>query len=1202
MIEKIEEFLRKYYEEELFTAVREGRDSIIVDYTELDKFDYELAEALLNNPKDFFENAKEAVENIDLPSETEGTMRLRIKDLPEDEKVRIKDLRSKHLGKFIKIEGTVRRASEVMPELEVAIFECPDCGERISVPQARKRMSYPSSCSCGRKRGFKQVDRTLSDSRWIAMEDLFEEVSGEKPGEVNVYLKDDLTVPRMQRKTDPGARLEITGIVREMPKRVRGKKTKKLDIFIEANHVQAKEVEFEELEISDEDKERIKELASDDKIYQKLINSLAPSMHGMDEIKESIALQLFGGVPHKLADGTKVRGDIHILLVGDPGTGKTQIMKMVSDLIPRGRYVSGKGTSAAGLTASVVRDEEFMGGWVLEAGALVLSNKSLIAIDEFDKMSKEDQVNLHEAMSTQSYHPDFKLQLADGSSRKIGDLVDELMNKHEEKIVDGIDCEMLKLPEGEGIQLVSTDFSSVYSKKPTRLSRHEAPDKFYTINTSSGRSVKVTPEHPIWIIEDGEIKTKRADQIEGGEWIPVPLSMPIIGEEQDLEEMEEFHPNSKEIEIPTHNSPELCSLVGYMVSDCGYEMNRGKKNGINFTNSDERLLEDFRNKMKKLFGMEAYERVRNDRGDERTTLRYVSSRLRDFFQKLGDNLLAKHDRKEIPNKIMKCHRKELKYLLQSAFAGDGGIVSKDRGQEIIYTTSSERLANQISDLLLRFSITSKIRTSRSEAGKKIYRVTITYNEDILKFRDRIGFFTEELNQRVDEYLSEKKSLRRNLFGAVPEVGDLVIDILDDLNISQDKLVGWTLTEYKDNNLHLTRKTLERILPEIEERYLELQNTLEKIPENGKDLRELRRKFGVEVDDIADDLDITNSSLYYREDNSTLLEDYREILEEKMKEKLFVRNKIEFLKHLVEGQIGWVQVDSVETKKSDCDMVYDVTVPGETFISNGMVLHNTISISKASIQATLPARTSVIGGANPKLSRFDPYRPINEQIDIPQTILSRFDIRFTLRDVPDREEDEKLVSHIIEGRVGEEGIEPVIDPDFLKKYVAYARESCYPEMTEKAASILKNFYVNMRNKYTEDDSNSVPLSLRQYEALLRLSEASAKIKLKDEVSKEDAQRAIRLMKESLRQLGMDPETGNIDIDRAEGGTPGSQRSKIRVVMDLMDELEDEMGKNIPMEDLVAALEEEGLSNADKIIREMKQKGMIFEPRPGHIQKI
>ena len=129
--------------------------------------------------------------------------------------------------------------------------------------------------------------------------------------------------------------------------------------------------------------------------------SLAPSIYGYDQIKEAIILQLVGGVRKVRDDGVTTRGDMHVLLIGDPGAGKSQLLKRAATIAPKGRYVSGKGASGAGLTAAVVKDE-FLKGWALEAGSLVLANRGFCMIDELDKMTKEDRSAMHEALEQQT--------------------------------------------------------------------------------------------------------------------------------------------------------------------------------------------------------------------------------------------------------------------------------------------------------------------------------------------------------------------------------------------------------------------------------------------------------------------------------------------------------------------------------------------------------------------------------------------------------------------------------------------------------------------------------------------------------------------------------------------------------------------------------------------------------------------------------
>ena len=655
LVTRFRMLLEKKYQKALAKAVEKNK-ALEVDFSDMDKFSPEMADILLNQPDNIIEISGEAVKQIyqDLD------MKVRFFGLPE--LTNIRDLRSKHLGKFMMVEGTVRRASEIRPEIMATFWQCEDCGDIIRQPRKGAFISRPWQCSCG-KRDFKQVESEKIDTRWLTIEEPFELTEGDRPSQVNIFMSEDLVSSEGRRMSDPGNRLRITGILREVPK---GKPySVKLDFYLDANHVQPTESDWVKMEITKEDEELIKKMAAQDNIYELFVDSLAPSLYGLREVKESIIMQLFGGVPRTLKDGVHFRGDIHILLIGDPASGKSQLLKLVPEIVPRGKYVSGKGATGAGLTATVTKDEQFMGGWVLEAGAMVLANKGVLSIDEFEKMSIEDQVAMHEGL---------------------------------------------------------------------------------------------------------------------------------------------------------------------------------------------------------------------------------------------------------------------------------------------------------------------------EQG-------------------------------------------------------------------------------------------------------------------------------------------------------------------------------------------------------------------------------TVSIAKASIIATLPAKTSVLAGGNPKFSRFDPYMAIAKQITIPDTLLSRFDLKFALRDIPDSEMDKLLVDHILKSRHDDyEATIPKLSSKFLRKYIAYAKAHIKPELTEESEKILKTFYIKTRKK-AEGATQAIPITLRQFEALMRIAEASAKIQLSNIVRKEDAQRAIKLMRFSLRQLGFDPETGQIDIDRAEGVTSSSERSKIRIVMDIINDISS-VKKEMQLEEIRSAARKEGLSDTDieEIIDKFKREGMLWEPSPGYVQKV
>ncbi|MEM7820346.1 MAG: hypothetical protein QW761_01965, partial [Candidatus Aenigmatarchaeota archaeon] len=167
-VERFEEFFRQFYMKELMTTAASGKKSLVVDFGLLDKFDPTLADKLLNDPEPVLAAARSAISAIDLP-EGSITLEPRFMNLPESQKVRIRNLRSSHIGRFLTIDGIVRRASEVKPEISIAIFQCPDCGTKISVKQTDRMLKGPGMCECGRKGMFNLVDKKLFDVRWLTV-------------------------------------------------------------------------------------------------------------------------------------------------------------------------------------------------------------------------------------------------------------------------------------------------------------------------------------------------------------------------------------------------------------------------------------------------------------------------------------------------------------------------------------------------------------------------------------------------------------------------------------------------------------------------------------------------------------------------------------------------------------------------------------------------------------------------------------------------------------------------------------------------------------------------------------------------------------------------------------------------------------------------------------------------------------------------
>ncbi|MBY8996860.1 MAG: minichromosome maintenance protein MCM [Candidatus Thorarchaeota archaeon] len=408
--ERFEEFLRTYKDEQgtltYWSRIQQmsinDEISLTVDFQDLTSFDNVFMALAAEDPQKFLEmvdNALISVLRVEDPDYINSIdvsfMKTRFVNYPEH--IALRALRSRHIGKLLHISGIMMRASVVKPLLVQAMFLCRICQTEIPQPQEEGRYTEPVLCPiCTKKTPMRLIPQKSQFKDWqkVRLQESPEELPpGQMPRSVDVILEGDIVdVSR------PGELVKVTGTLQTSPDfSRRGGKLATFNIFIEANGVEVSEKEYEQLEISDDDEKRIKELAEDQYVHEKIYASIAPAIQGHEHIKESIALLLFGGVGKTLPDGTRLRGKSNILLIGDPGTGKSQILKFVSGLAARGLYTSGKGTTAAGLTAAVIHDTE-SGAMTLEAGALVLSDQGIACIDEFDKMDPNDRTAIHEAM------------------------------------------------------------------------------------------------------------------------------------------------------------------------------------------------------------------------------------------------------------------------------------------------------------------------------------------------------------------------------------------------------------------------------------------------------------------------------------------------------------------------------------------------------------------------------------------------------------------------------------------------------------------------------------------------------------------------------------------------------------------------------------------------------------------------------------
>ena len=403
--------IQDYFSEAVHNLAQTWPDdqSLDISYRIIEGFDTEFANDIVKNPDIHFQAANQALRQflIDAGGATMYPF-VRIIHLPSDQIRTVSQLRADDIGQMLALDPGATTISGVSPRIYYAVFQCMAGEHTMVLNQTNEQeLMEPVECEqitggCGRPKNktrfvLNHNESILINSQFIELQELPEQMKGGiQPERIVCIGEHDLA-----GKLNPGDRVKANGVLFIRPQRKGGKDTPVFDIFLRIQSLERQNIPLEEISITEDEELEIKELARRPDIYELFTNSIAPSIFGMNEIKNSLMLQLFGGVARLNEDGTRNRGDIHILLMGDPGVAKSQLLSYMSKLSPRGRFTSGQSASAAGLTAAAVQDPSADGRWTLEAGALVLADLGLAAIDEFDKMNEGDRSSMHEAMEQQ---------------------------------------------------------------------------------------------------------------------------------------------------------------------------------------------------------------------------------------------------------------------------------------------------------------------------------------------------------------------------------------------------------------------------------------------------------------------------------------------------------------------------------------------------------------------------------------------------------------------------------------------------------------------------------------------------------------------------------------------------------------------------------------------------------------------------------
>ncbi len=1394
LIDNFEQFYRRYYSDEIGRLAQNypnEQRSLYVDWTDLYRYDSDLADDFLSQPEQLREYAEEALRLYDLPVDVSlGQAHVRVHNL--DQSTDIREIRARHVNTMVSVQGIVRKATNVRPKIQEAAFECQRCGTLTYIPQSGGDFQEPHECQGCERQGPFQINFDQSefvDSQKLRVQESPEGLrGGETPQSLDVHIEDDIT-----GEVTPGDHVTVTGVLHLEQQGSGQDKSAVFDVYMDGISVTIEDEQFEEMDITDEDKQEIVELSQSDDIYEQMVDSMAPAIYGYEEEKLAMILQLFSGVTKHLPDESRIRGDLHMLLIGDPGTGKCvkgdtkitladgterEIRELVEEnlndpqpiddgvyddvdfdlpsLTPRGSLERRRATKVwkretpeqmyriqtaggselevtpshplfvrSGGSFDAIRAENLeKGDFVavsdqrrpaLTDGGARVGNRA--AVDSSRLLGSKVGTSRIESIETVEPNYDWVYDLevegthsyvsngiishnsqmisyvqniaprsvytsgkgsssaglcvtgdtmihTDDGFREIRDLVTDDLP---EPVTDETAVEKevgVQTFDREAGELTDANSSHVWRmpEKPCRR-----------IETNRGKELEASVNTPVLTCGENGIEWTEISEVGAGDYVAVPkyddldrTAVPVreflelttekllltddsitflresltnefgtlrdAAAELDLSEdfiylyLKNRHVPLEKLDrmldaidasrtdvqfeqlmirhgdsvtIPDRFDADLMYLLGLVFGDGDISLDRrdGNRGMVRISNGDEDLLE----RAADIFAEKFDKRPEIERQDDRVPcIRVSSATIARLFANAGMET-PKADLALAPELTTAEHADA---FLRGLMDADGSVSDRDDGgSSVLLSTISETLADQVRLMLESYGVRARTR-ERDRRGtyeladgqtiesKHVQHFVEMYGADIDRFADAIGFGSPEKQRALERIVADERRQHEKLpVGSALAVPD-----------------GGVTGEYHNNvhrGDHPSRSRTQSMLEDID--------------------------LGASADTVRE---VADANLRWDEVVTTSDTGEKEVFDLTVPETHnFVGNGI--VTHNTaaavrddfgDGQQWTLEAGALVLADQGIAAVdeLDKMAADDRSAMHEALEQQKISVSKAGINATLKSRCSLLGAANPKYGRFDQYESIGEQIDLEPALISRFDLIFTVTDQPDEEHDKRLAQHIIQTNyagqlntqrtemsapnISEEEVEsqteevaPAIDPDLLRKYIAYAKRSCFPTMTDEAKRTIEDFYVDLRTKGADEDA-PVPVTARKLEALVRLSEASARVRLSDEVEQEDAERAVSITRSCLQDIGVDPETGQFDADVVETGTSKSQRDRIKNIKQLIADIEEDYDEGAPVDVVLDRAEEIGLehSKAEHEIDKLKQKGEVYEPSTDHLR--
>ena len=404
-VKAMKQFIRQNYYTQYVENIKKHSYTIYIKFNDIAKFDPGFADELLEDAEENLKVMSVAAESLDVERPNDQQITIRVTELPASSEVSIWGLRQQ-FTKFIKIKGIFIKPGEILLRPEKRQYECPACGSKTGIIRTRdfEPIKEMKKCGCGRKGGFMVVSEELRNYQKIIIEeDIMEIGKRQIPKSKMILLLDDLTKPLLQSKLLMGQKIIVNGYLKT---KLVNNKGDALDTFMLCNSIEFEERGWDIIKTTEQEDKEFDVMAKDSKLLPNLKQSIMPTIHGNDDIKEALLYQLFGAENVYDDDGfLEERGTINIAVIGNPGLGKSYMAKRMQKFWPIYKYTSAITANGRGLIAAVVRDTE-LDKYVLVSGTIPMCNKGLNAIDELDKMDKEEYGWLNNAMNDLQVHID----------------------------------------------------------------------------------------------------------------------------------------------------------------------------------------------------------------------------------------------------------------------------------------------------------------------------------------------------------------------------------------------------------------------------------------------------------------------------------------------------------------------------------------------------------------------------------------------------------------------------------------------------------------------------------------------------------------------------------------------------------------------------------------------------------------------------